>query len=649
MPQRVGYDLQGMFSGEAQVTVGTQDAEYASTFEGRVAGDFVEYGVVSNHAVWVAQCLACLLPDRQAPPSGLLDAPVVGTAPHQTIEDVRVRVFEAEVSCLPVDIVEPLLKARKFMRKSKSRVDLCVKILVAMEGRGRRIAASSMDKLKLQFEKAELSANQEVERDTLRKEKHRIRVERVKRGKAEQRKRKRQSAQANFMMKFIKKDDDSRPASSSSSSPPLPNRDGVPLQSTSHSDSTSLSWRLQIQLSPPTVETMDRQFRPSPEQRPGLQPHLKQCLERRKIAVQRLQTLLKEQRKLRRSNMDNSNIRFSEQRAEVRGRGRTGPIKLLQFDENHRPAFFGTFSERSKIVYARKPLAREQGLDYDYDSADEWDDEEEGEDLLGIEAEKELANEEDELRRLYGSDDEDDDDFLDDADAVDDDDDAEGADGEEDEKTAASNAMQEGNAPAAAETAGSDVVDLTLAPIKGAKQESGVKRMATDVPGRRHRKRRKGLFKQSVAVSAVSIPNGEASPLDRYAVTTFNGPAPIQMFNPFVYDPSTIAAEHLKAKAPSIRTYRPSTMDDKSKLELAASLIRGGSKDKMLVQFCEDRRKRGLKVPNKAEVSRAIAEIATWEKRDGDSRPRWHLNDAQMASKVQRMNFGPPAQMQRIE
>lgn len=74
--------------------------------------------------------------------------------------------------------------------------------------------------------------------------------------------------------------------------------------------------------------------------------------------------------------------------------------KLLQFDKSHRPAYYGTYSKRSTTVRARRPLTKEQSLDYDIDSDEEWEEEEPGESLSDCEKdeedEKADAEEEDE-------------------------------------------------------------------------------------------------------------------------------------------------------------------------------------------------------------------------------------------------------------
>ena len=64
--------------------------------------------------------------------------------------------------------------------------------------------------------------------------------------------------------------------------------------------------------------------------------------------------------------------------------------KLLQFYENERPAYWGTWSKKSCVVGPRRPFAKDcHYLEYDYDSDDDWEEEEEGESLSDEEKDKE--------------------------------------------------------------------------------------------------------------------------------------------------------------------------------------------------------------------------------------------------------------------
>ncbi|XP_054707747.1 LOW QUALITY PROTEIN: chromatin assembly factor 1 subunit A-like [Uloborus diversus] len=63
--------------------------------------------------------------------------------------------------------------------------------------------------------------------------------------------------------------------------------------------------------------------------------------------------------------------------------------KLLQFSENVRPPYWGTWRKRSKFARPRNPFGQDEIFDYDVDSDDEWDEGGPGESLSGTENEDE--------------------------------------------------------------------------------------------------------------------------------------------------------------------------------------------------------------------------------------------------------------------
>uniref|UniRef100_A0A3B5ADW5 Chromatin assembly factor 1 subunit A n=1 Tax=Stegastes partitus TaxID=144197 RepID=A0A3B5ADW5_9TELE len=66
----------------------------------------------------------------------------------------------------------------------------------------------------------------------------------------------------------------------------------------------------------------------------------------------------------------------------VPDRKRYGPMKLLKFHENYRPAYWGTWSKKSSHISPRCPLRQDKDLlDYEVDSDEEWEEEEPGESL----------------------------------------------------------------------------------------------------------------------------------------------------------------------------------------------------------------------------------------------------------------------------
>ncbi|KAI7791366.1 chromatin assembly factor 1 subunit A [Triplophysa rosa] len=88
----------------------------------------------------------------------------------------------------------------------------------------------------------------------------------------------------------------------------------------------------------------------------------------------------------------------------VPDRHRYGRMKLLHFQDNYRPAYWGTYSKKSKHISPRCPLRQDKDLlDYEVDSDEEWEEEEPGESLSHSE-----GDDDDEA----GDDDDDDDGFF---------------------------------------------------------------------------------------------------------------------------------------------------------------------------------------------------------------------------------------------
>lgn len=638
--RRVACDLQGLRHAQANDILASRegDSRYIDTYVSRAAGAFVSYGIADEHANWVAACLADVEASREKPENGVGIVDGMEGHPDGAVEDVRVRVFEAEISCMPVVVGTELIDVRKIMRRTKQRVDLCVKILMALNGL-RRCTQASLEKMKLQLEKADLTACVDRERVVAKKEKERVKSEKAKSiGKSGGKtKRKRQlNAAATFMKRFVK----AKEMDEARDLPGLPlpeGRDGVVAPVADDREVMSVAWWLRSEMDVLPSEMVESGMRGDGNAK-DLNSVLQFCASRRSIAEGRVPDALGEYRRARKVNVEDRTPRFVKRRAQVRGRGKNGAVKLLQFDENNRPAYYGTYGKRSRTVRGRRPLAKEAGLDYEADSDDEW--EEEGEDLCDVEAEKDMALEDAELKRLYGSDDEEDDDFLDDGDAEDEDDEGEDEDGDADgdDNSPANQEAGEGAKPGeGAKREDGGVVDLTMVTVKSPVKNG--KRAGRDENGKKVKRRR--TLRQVVVIHHASVANTDPTRLDKHPVTIFEDAQPIQMFNPFVYNTSDIAAEHLKAKPPTVRVTRPSTMDDNAKLDLALTLKSGiSSKDRIVLQFCEQRKTRGLRVPSKSEILRAIDEIGTREKRDGDTRAGWYLNDPRLALKLESRDSG---------
>ncbi|KAM9254760.1 chromatin assembly factor 1 subunit A isoform 2-T2 [Cariama cristata] len=75
-------------------------------------------------------------------------------------------------------------------------------------------------------------------------------------------------------------------------------------------------------------------------------------------------------------------------------RGKFGRMKLLQFCENHRPAYWGTWNKKTTMICPRNPWSKDSKLlDYDVDSDEEWEEEEPGESLSHSEGDDEEEGE----------------------------------------------------------------------------------------------------------------------------------------------------------------------------------------------------------------------------------------------------------------
>ncbi|NWH41049.1 CAF1A factor, partial [Chloropsis hardwickii] len=75
-------------------------------------------------------------------------------------------------------------------------------------------------------------------------------------------------------------------------------------------------------------------------------------------------------------------------------REKFGRMKLLQFCENHRPAYWGTWNKRTSLIRARNPWSKDTKLlDYEVDSDEEWEEEEPGESLSHSEEDDEEEGE----------------------------------------------------------------------------------------------------------------------------------------------------------------------------------------------------------------------------------------------------------------
>lgn len=752
---QVAFHLQGRVPSSFEAILPTLPAEtpvedYKALLDAGAAGHFEDYGVPEAHAEWLMHLLRESGESATAPPA---DDPVAWA---------RLRLFEAEVACLPVACVDGLLAARKLMRKMRTRIDTCVRILLAMEGRGRRVSQATLDKLKATLEKAERQA--QVEQEKLRKaqdkerksqERERAKLERelkgelaaatagaggpaadagangsangsssggasapgnsstVKRSALEEKRRRekmQRDKQASFMKRFIRpktSNPDMRAGNGTASI--TPNDSGQPRdggdngpQSTSSvpkgdqvfreqgalaadfasdRDVMPVCWWIRAQMESTSFKDMDLAFALRSEDgesaarqytnvgtRADLQAHMVACAKRRVVAEGKVRSAMRDFRRSRKEHAGDRNPRFVRRRSDSRCQCNGQTVKLYQFAEDHRPAYYGTKHARSTKAGGRRPFAKDMLVDYDYDSEDDWDDDEDGEDLSDIEADLERANENAELVELYGdcaTDEEEDDDFFDEGadgeeeDENEDDDEVEA--GDDDDTTNAGksvgNQVSQGESIAVQEGSGKSVSAKTSScvatdkadeqsgskttPIDKEKEvivvlESGDttstgKRSAKGDMNRRGNKRRKTGMRQNVTIEGPSPPRpGKASALDRYSVSIRAGMEAIPMYNPYVLSVSDLSAENLRTRTTPVKTGRV-TMTDVMRKELARTIAKwcqvGVNRDKLVGEFCQACKASGLDLPSRSEIVRAIGEMARFEKRKGDSRACWYLND----------------------
>lgn len=681
----VATSLQGLYSADVKKAVekdSERAKEWKEAYNAGGLGSFVSYGVGSHFAPWVASKLAEHGWDT---PTVTDDVQEDETATDSAVEAVRVRVWEAEPAYLPVEVGEKILALRKRLRRFHNRVELCVKILGGLEGKGRKVAPAALEKAKVMLEKADqihlkeeqkMKAAAEREREREKEKERKIKIKEEKKvQKANEpkkfskfeKKRKQESAQAMFMMRFVKRK--SSPAKGTPISggneatkcnttvdakPPPEKTKGV-LRVASDKDVMSIAWWLLSEIDTPKADEFDKTMKSAIEPAqssqslgiPDIHYHLKKCADVREAGERSINSALLNYRQERTQHLDDRAPRFARRRADVRGRYNARPIKLLQFEENRRPALFGTDSRESKLISPRRPFEKDTALDYSYDSAEEWEDDDDGEDILDEEAENERANEDAELRRLYGSDDEDDDDFLDDVDVEDeeaadeesDDGDVNDASKEDEIRTKGLQRLEPG--AESLDNQEHPSLNLTNAiPGSGKKKVQGP--LIEHGEGPKRKKRRRNSLKQSVVIQGVSIPTvGVASPLDCHPVIVLEGAPRIAVFNPYVTHVSNYLQETSPPKQVPVRIPRTS-LDEGSKLDLAMAIMttkERTSRDAIVYQFCERRRSQGLPVPPKVEVVRAIRVVATNEKRNGDTRAGWYLNDDGLKAKLRAMNL----------
>ncbi|CAE6460207.1 unnamed protein product [Rhizoctonia solani] len=82
------------------------------------------------------------------------------------------------------------------------------------------------------------------------------------------------------------------------------------------------------------------------------------------------------------------------------------PAKLFHFHENKRPAYYGTWTKSSPHIGPRNPFGKDESLDYEYDSGEDWEEEGDGEVIVSDGSDEEDSGSDDEEEGWLVDDDE---------------------------------------------------------------------------------------------------------------------------------------------------------------------------------------------------------------------------------------------------
>jgi hypothetical protein len=688
------------------------------------------------------------------------------------VDDVafyRDGIFEAEISLIDVRLSGAIVAARKVMHFRKESVDLCVKIVASLDGKGKKLSPQRIDRLKVRLERADASAEKaRTKADALakraselaakashrkntgkQKEEHVARKD-LKLIKNEERKikllqeKEQQLKQASFMKKFVRPTsvvgvpltnplfsqstlgNRSRPAAS------LLTATGADVSNVDTSESLRELKSLEIIACPKICHEDDVLQHPScpttapvsagcaklsttalPYSRlanlplcPAGLPNLRspeicpvsrwlQCLVpvlseslidaacstfhshavgtafylnellcvargRRRTAEEKLPALLRFQRRIRQENQHDMAPRFARRRADLRGhagdRYGSAPIKLLQFDKESRPPYVGTMRRRSRSVRGRKPLGKDPSLDYEYDSADEWEEEEndQGESLSDDEKDKELEDTELRILGMLNDDsDTDDEDFLDDDDA---DDAVAVRDKPDDCPTDDFDEGADELQRAARLGMVSEVIDVDKASPIVIKRLRAERAEDENLGYQRKRKRtsKRGIRPPRVVLAGPTFEQTSPDPtLDQFRIQMHAKSFPITMLKCIENDAGKLSLPSSFPCEIPPGTRRRKEILSAECLDDLAKLMHGNSRGRdAIVEFAmNDRRRRNLQIPTKAEVQRAIDRLSfrvknqPWQLRDPDTVVRLGLASLSpdMSSSAVNCALGTPA------
>lgn len=378
---------------------------------------------------------------------------------------------------------------------------------------------------------------------------------------------------------------------------------------------------------------------------------------RRRAAASQLPEVLRELRRTRREPRNDLAPRFAKSRADLRGRAPAeygaAPIKLLQFDKEFRPPYCGTMRRRSKDVRPRHPFGKDPSLEYEYDSADDWEEEEDGEELSDDEKDKELEDMELKTLGMFGSDSEsDDDDFLDDGGHDNDSESGEDEGGgggnafvlksteedwdEEDDDGCAS--KRDNNS---GDTNSDDVI------VVNEIEPPSLKRRRTDGPESRKKKKseagdrkrerqrlRSKFLPPAIVIAGIALDPSEPNPiLDRYPSIRMTPGARICMFDASkeILSMDEQGATERKSDSKALPRRKHGSRLESSDFDILARIIHENcsrGRDAFVEMFMAHLRAGGFKLPTKAEVHRSIDILAMREKGIAGGRGEWHLKDA---------------------
>lgn len=574
------------------------------------------------------------------------------------------KVWESDLMLIDSEEAGRLGKVKRKLGSLKGRVDLCGKIVCALEGKdGRRYRRNFVGGWKVKLQKMEQTAKDLEAREAKARENARKKELRKKEladkvaEKAENEKKRKESEEkqikknkstkksAMFMAKFVKsKSVTAQERASPSCISSVINLDGagsaedyVALKKPLYASDTAAGLILN-RMKFFDVSEIDKRLQ------------WNRNLDRDEdLSNVHLGCLILRSKKLREAALASlSHKKLIINRADYRGRSPEGlVIKVLQFHDNNRPAYVGTWTNsKSRLVHGRRPFGRDPSLNYQYDSDAEWEEDDPGESLSDIDDE-----EEDDVGDMFDSEVEDDD-FL----VKDDDDD--GIDGRSE---SSSQHEKQGPRAAASESSAHDSLALSKSkdretiidledPNNGmnraeSEQNSsaggkrGISLVEIARAGSKKKKakiicrKRRRHHPQELVVSVTGVVWDDGTPnpiLDQFPVVKGSSDTVISM-----HQGSEIGQEKLAGNGPTVTLGNGRAGLDVDGVVELARFLHGNkfTREQIIEEFAEMRRSIGKPV-YKNEIGRRISEMAERERSGPPAQRSWILKDAQLIEKV---------------